>query len=114
MNDQSIKADEIVEALRAISTKNSISTYKRSVCKDAAALIENQAARLAAVTAERDDLLEYAEAQMECEMCKNDAFCPVQSPTFEDCASCGLKPGCPCHPCKWEWRGPQGAGEGGA
>lgn len=54
MNDQSIKADEIVEALRAISTKNSISTYKRSVCKDAAALIENQAAQLAAVTAERD------------------------------------------------------------
>ena len=54
MNDQSIKAGEIVEALRAISAKNSISAYKRSVCKDAAALIEHQAAQLAAATAERD------------------------------------------------------------
>lgn len=65
---------------------------------------------LSRVEAERDALLEYAETQMECEMCKNDVFCPIANPMSENCAVCELKPKCPCHPCKWEWRGAQGVG----
>lgn len=65
---------------------------------------------LARVETEREMLLEYAGTQVECEMCKNDAFCPAVNPMPENCAVCELKPRCPCHPCKWEWRGAQGEG----
>lgn len=65
-------------------------------------------AALARLETEREMLLEYAEAQMECEMCKNDAFCPAVNPMPENCAVCELKPRCPCNPCKWEWCGAQG------
>ena len=76
-------------------------------CENLRFRAETAEQKLSRVEAERDVLLEYANANMECEMCKNDTFCLVTNPMPEDCALCELKPKCPCHPCKWEWRGAQ-------
>lgn len=96
--DKEIKAYEII--MKTMPAQRDEAIYR----------IKAAEATLARVEAERDALLEYANAQMECETCKHDVFCPLANPMQENCALCELKPKCPCHPCKWEWRGAQEEG----
>lgn len=46
---------ELVEALRILQDKNSLSYYKRQVCKDAAAAIEELEAEVERLKADVDD-----------------------------------------------------------
>ena len=90
--------DKLIEDLREIAEKNSISTYKRTKCAQATTAIESLRTDLARVTAERDAAVRdiwvakwiSCKHGADCDFIRARTGCP-------DCAGCG----------DWEWRGIQ-------
>ena len=98
--------DKLIEDMREIAGKNSVSLYKRGRCADAATAIETLRADLARVTAERDAAIRDLER-----ICRDDIG-PCEMSICELCAynngdKCSSPDGklCDCTVFNWKWRG---------
>lgn len=110
---------EIVQALRCCADHSCSAKCpafpagldcREEMHKEVLALLER-------LTAENAALREYAAMMHECEMCKNDSYCPVGAPTGGDCGNHHECDDCPCRDCEktdhWALREMPGAPERG-
>ena len=90
--------DKLIEDMREIAGKNSISLYKRGRCADAATAIETIRDDLVRVTAERDAAVEELENYMVQDTIDGN----------EPCGICAKASATPCECCDPKWRGIKG------
>ena len=100
-----MKAQEIVRALRCcakgLGHDDKCENCRVGEIQDRREYIEFAAANvIERLTAENAALREYAAMMHECEMCKNDSYCPVGAPTGGDCGNHSECDGCPCRDCE--------------
>lgn len=82
--------EELVKALRILQDKNSLSYYKRQVCKDAAAAIEELLPKRGKWIVHTEVKNIYGGICVECPVCR-DHFVVLNVSDEKYCRSCGAK-----------------------
>lgn len=92
--------EKLIEELEEISTKNSISLYKRGVCKQAAEAIRALQAEVEQTKLEKETLIEAVRG--DCNYCKNNGNLDESSPCWH-CEGFAAKEFVTGD--YWQWRG---------